>query len=137
VYAGPWLVGAELMPYKPRRPCSGRGPRRGACPNLIRGSETCCPECMPFEKKATRRYDKARDESPGRKFLHSAVWRRIRAAKLNRDALCERCQENGIITAAFLVHHIDEDQQNNNNENLLSCCQSCHELIHRKDRYGR
>ena len=125
------------MPYLPRRNCPGRGPRRGSCPNLIQGSETCCPECKPYEKAKVRRYDKERDQTPGRKFLHSMAWRKIRAAKLNRDPLCQICLENGLTVPAVLVHHCDENQLNNRDENLKSLCVSCHEEVHKKDRWGR
>ena len=125
------------MPQRPSRPCSGRGPRSRSCPNLLKGNERYCAECEPWVKKETRKYDKARDQAPGRKFLHSSVWRRIRAAKLALNPLCQRCEAKGLIVPAVLVHHCDENQQNNHENNLKSVCGSCHELIHRKDRYGR
>ena len=124
------------MPYKPRTTCPGRGPRYSSCPNLVKPG-TICPECKPFEKAKIRRYDQKRDESPGRKFLHSTTWRRIRDMKLNRTPLCQMCESKGLTVEAVLVHHCNEDQLDNNEDNLKSCCQSCHELIHRKDRYGR
>ena len=129
------------MPFKPARPCQGRGPRRGRCPNLIRGDETCCPECKPYEiqtqKRQTRQYDKARDQTPGRKFIHSTTWRKIRESKLNRDPLCERCEKQGLTVPAVLVHHVDGDELNNDPSNHMSCCNSCHEIIHKGERWGR
>ena len=131
------MVGIKLMPMKPARPCPGRGKRRGSCPNLIRGNEICCPDCMPYIKKAIREYDKTRDETPGRQFLHSRQWRRIRERKLGNDPLCQKCQENGIITAAFLVHHINENELDNDPNNHLSLCGPCHETIHKTGRWGK
>ncbi|MCK4828805.1 HNH endonuclease [bacterium] len=125
------------MPYKCGRPCPGRGPRYRSCPNLIRGSETCCSECKPYEKAKTRQYDEQRDESPGRQFLHSTVWRRTRDAKLARDPLCERCLKMGRDEAAVLVHHVDHNELNNpaDGSNHESLCNTCHELEHKNDRW--
>ena len=123
------------MPYKPARPCPGRGPRRGACPNLIRGNARCCLECEPWEKKATRQYDRQRGNSGDRGY--SGNWRKIRERKLSHDPLCQMCEKEGLIKSAILAHHLDENPFNNEDENLFSCCQSCHELIHKKDRFGR
>ena len=87
---------------------------------------------MPYIKKAIREYDKTRDETPGRQFLHSRQWRRIRERKLGNDPLCQKCQENGIITAAFLVHHINENELDNDPNNHLSLCNACHEAEHQR-----
>ena len=145
------------MPMKPKRPCPGFGSRRGSCLNLLTGNERCCSECELYVKKQIRRYDKARDQEPGRQFIHSTVWRRIRAAKLARDPLCERClkgfvsviygpqfEDNGMATEHFprivpavLVHHIDGDELNNDPSNHQSLCVACHEAIHKGGRFGR
>lgn len=127
------------MPYLPSRACRGRGPRRGSCPNLIRGSETCCSACKPYEKAKIRQYDKERDRSPGRKFLHSTAWRKISKAKLDHDPLCERCLRIPRDEPAVLVHHIDHNELNNppDGSNHESLCGICHEIEHKKDRWGR
>ena len=128
------------MPYRPARPCPGRGPRRGGCPNLIRGNARCCPECEPYDKQAVRQYNQHRDESPGRRFLHSTTWRRIRDAKLNQDPICERCLRGGltgpVVRAATLVHHLDGNELNNDPDNHESLCNPCHEDQHRGERWG-
>ena len=126
-----------MSPDKPARPCPGKGPRYRSCPNLIRGSETCCPECKPYEKAITRRYDKERDESPERKFLHSKTWRRIRNYKLSIDPLCERCDKQGLTVTAVLVHHKDGNQLHNHPVNHESLCNTCHEETHKGERWGR
>ena len=125
------------MPSKPLRPCPGKGPRYRNCKNLIKGSETCCAECKPFEKAITKRYDKERDESPGRKFLHSTVWRRIRAYKLSKNPLCERCLKQELDVPASLVHHRDREELHNHPVNLESLCVSCHEAEHKKERWRK
>ena len=125
------------MPQKPLRPCPGAGNRRGSCPNLIRSSERYCSECEPFVKKTIHRYDRIRDQTPGRKFLHSSVWRKIRLEKLKRDPLCEICLlQSGVVTAANIVHHIDENELNNDPKNHQSVCMACHNELHRNIAFG-
>lgn len=124
------------MPKRPNRPCPGKGKRYRNCPNLIRGSATCCIECRPFEKARIRKYDKKRDESPGRKFLHSPLWRRIRKKKLDQDTLCERCPKQSQ-PPADLVHHKNRDELDNKPDNLESLCITHHEAEHKSERWGR
>lgn len=126
-----------MSPYKAGRPCPGYGSRRGACPNLVRGNQTCCPECAPYEKAIKRQYDKKRDESPERQFLHSKTWRRIRDYKLSRNPLCERCEKRGLTEPAVLVHHRDGNELHNHPVNLEAVCNPCHEGIHKNERWGR
>ena len=125
------------MPERASRPCTGRGPRRGWCPNLRKANEPCCDECKPFEKKAQRKYDKKRDESPERQFLHSTPWRAITKRKLAKDPLCERCLKNGHTEPAVLTHHIDHNELNNDPDNHESLCKPCHLLEHKGERWGR
>ena len=125
------------MPKKPARPCPGYGPRRGSCPNLIRGSEKCCSDCVPYVKANNRKYDLARDQTPGRQFLHSTTWRKIRAYKLSRHPLCERCLKQGQDVPATLVHHKDGNELHNNPINHESLCVSCHEAEHKGGRWGK
>ena len=115
------------MPQAPRRPCPGKGPRQGRCPNLLTRGEYACPECIPFVKAAIRRYDKQRDQGEQRQFLHSTVWRAIREMKLRRDPLCERHLKQGQSVAATMVHHVDGNDLNNSDENHESLCFECHE----------
>jgi 5-methylcytosine-specific restriction protein A len=125
------------MPVAPRRPCSGRGPRRGQCPNLIQRGQYVCGECEPYVKQAIRKYDKERDKDPQRVFLHSTTWRKVREMKLRRDPLCERHIAQGQTVAACLVHHADRDETNTADENLESLCVECHEAEHKGERFGR
>jgi 5-methylcytosine-specific restriction endonuclease McrA len=125
------------MPVAPRRPCPGKGPRRGRCPNLLSKSEYACLECIPYVKQQIRRYDKARDQGEQRQFIHSMAWRRIRDAKLARDPLCEKHLKQIRDVAAYLVHHIDGNEMNNADENHMSLCNDCHEEIEKGGRWGR
>lgn len=125
------------MPYKPSRPCPGKGPRYRNCRNLIKDGESCCAKCKPFEKAANRRYDRERDQTPERQFLHSTRWRKIAALKSAINPLCERCLTEGLVIQKDLVHHKDRNELNNDLHNLESLCNDCHEDEHRKERWGR
>ena len=120
------------MPIRSNRPCPGYGPRRGCCPNIIKPKESCCVECIRYKQSAIKRYDKKRNATKERKFLHSRIWRKLRAMKLARDPLCEKCQ-----SPAVLVHHIDENELNSGWDNLMSLCFVCHEVIHGRKKEKR
>lgn len=94
---------------------------------------------MPYKPKThkphpIKTYDKAyddnRNQSPGRQFIHSDRWRKIREKKLSEDFLCETCLKHNIETIATIVHHIDGNELNNEWNNYQSVCQSCHNKIH-------
>ena len=130
------------MTNKPAKPCPGRGPRYGSCPNLTRGAETCCLECKPLEKAKSRRYDKNRDETqPWRTWIHSTRWRRASNAHKAANPLCAECERQGRITPVYLVHHKIPHEGNyalfwdvNNWESL---CDACHEVEHKGERWGK
>ena len=127
------------MPKKPRRPCPGKGPRYRRCQNLIDGNEACCPECKPYEKKATKRYDQQRGNSGDRGY--DAAWQKVREGKASRNPLCERCLRNGNIHALDVVHHIKPIETHPElrlvMDNLESLCTACHEEEHKGERWGR
>lgn len=125
------------MANKPSRPCPGYGPRRGSCSNLVKGKDRYCPDCLPYAQAENKKYDKKRDETPERQFLHSTTWRRIRDYKLAIDPLCECCLKQGLTVPAVLVHHIDGNELNNHKINHESLCNNCHEAEHKKERWGR
>ena len=131
-----------IMPFKPlrpSRPCPGRGPRRGTCPNLIRGSAKCCPECEPWEKRSIREYDQERGNSGERGY--DAAWQRVREWKANRDPLCEICVKQGRIRPLDKVHHIKPIETHPelrlDIDNLMSVCTKHHEEIHKGERWAR
>lgn len=125
------------MPNRPPHPCPGVGPRRGRCSSLIKASESYCEECKPFVKKATREYDKKRDQTLERKFLHSRSWRKERNMYLDKHPLCERCLPIGRTVPAVLVHHKDRNELNRAEENKEALCNSCHEAEHKGERWGK
>ena len=128
-----------MSPYKAGRPCPGKGPRRGGCPNLIKGDQTCCPECKPYEKKAVMRYDKDRGNSGERGY--DAQWQRVRNIKANQDPLCEICLLKGLIVPLNVVHHIKPIETHPGLRlvinNLMSLCTQHHEAEHKGERWGR
>jgi 5-methylcytosine-specific restriction protein A len=76
-------------------------------------------------------YDKRRRSSAGRGY--NKRWVRIRRIKLQRDPLCERCQEEGLVTEATEVHHIipiSDGGDPYSMKNLMSLCHRCHMRIH-------
>lgn len=125
------------MPNKPARPCPGRGPRWGSCPNLVGGDERYCAECAVYEKAAARGYDKQRGNSGERGY--DATWRKVQAMKLARDPLCEEHLKQGQDVAASMVHHIQPIETHPElrlvESNLMSLCNPCHEAKER--RWGR
>lgn len=131
-------IEGKLMPYRPNRPCPGRGLRRNACPSLIKGSEKLCSECMVYEKKANRKYDKERGNSGERGY--DATEQKVRKMKANRDPLCEECLKSGIVKPLDKVHHIKPIKTHPElrlvMENLRSLCDSCHEDEHKGERWG-
>ena len=76
-----------------------------------------------------------RDNRQARRALHTwdPVWRRIRAAKLARNPLCECCEAKTCphcaadgIRAATEVDHVDNESGHNDDDNLRSTCKRCH-----------
>lgn len=73
-------------------------------------------------------------------LLTSKGYRRLRAAHLAAHPLCQRCLEQGIVTAAAEVHHISRVEGAGTPEgmrtrafdpdNLLSLCEECHKAVH-------
>jgi len=59
-------------------------------------------------------------------------WIATRHFKLAKHPLCERCEAQGRIRPASVVHHLDGDPWNNDHTNLLSLCRDCHETIHER-----
>jgi 5-methylcytosine-specific restriction protein A len=62
--------------------------------------------------------------------VYGARWKQLRAAQLWREPLCRHCQEQGRITAATDVDHIEPHKGNlvlfYAPANLQSLCHSCH-----------
>lgn len=72
--------------------------------------------------------------------MYDARWRKVRAAYLRRNPLCEQCNRNGLTVRAELVHHIKEIKQGGSMydpTNLMALCNSCHEDLHKANRWRR
>lgn len=83
-----------------------------------------------------------------RKAINSSRWRRLRAEVLHEHPLCQRCAEEGYVTAAREVHHIqpvdwartqgERERRMFSPLNLMALCHRCHVGIHtRLGRSGR
>ena len=78
-----------------------------------------------------------RDDVPS---LGSRKWRATRAAKLQRDPLCERCLAGDRVREATTVHHREHRAAGGDvfdENNLESLCASCHDEEHRPNRRPR
>ena len=73
-------------------------------------------------------------------------WKRMRAAKIANNPLCEKCEVEGRVTPTTEVHHKIPFQTGRNTEeverlafewdNLMSVCTSCHKELDNKIRRG-
>lgn len=74
------------------------------------------------------------------KLIHTGRWLRLRRNILTTHPLCERCQEQGIITQATEVHHVrpveeavgraEKRQRMYDPTNLRALCHNCHVRTH-------
>jgi hypothetical protein len=64
------------------------------------------------------------------RWYHSRQWHRRRAHQLKLKPLCERCEEQGKVTAAEVCHH-EPPHKNDWNAfvlgKLVSLCKACHD----------
>ena len=123
------------MPNKALRFCRWPG-----CGGLT--SKGYCDVHLPMKEKADaekeRRYNKDRGSAASQGY--DALWQKVRLAYLSKHPLCERCEAEGIITPAVLVHHKHEIKDGGARldfDNLMSLCKRHHENIHGKDRWKR
>ena len=119
----------------PYRPCLKSG-----CPELIPPPETLCTQHKREKRRekeaAIRRSDKEHHKRKieDHKFYCSAVWRRLRLAKLRRSPLCERCGK-----AANVIDHIKRigaGGERTDYSNLQSLCDSCHNHKRGREAWG-
>jgi len=110
------------MAQKPKRKCGWQG-----CANTTRGRY-----CAEHEAKATELEHK-QDIRPREYWArYGTTWRRVSAAYLAANPLCERCADEGRTTPAVHVHHKKplEDGGDSRWENLQSLCHTCHNKTH-------
>lgn len=107
---------------RPSRPC--KYPR---CPHLAVKDGYC----ELHYKQIQRQTDQKRGTSTERGYNYQ--WRKIRAYVLNREPLCRECANEGRVTPAVAVHHIDGNVHNMSLDNLEPICQSCHSKITAKE----
>ena len=75
-----------------------------------------------------------------RRLIHSARWLRLRYQILSEHPLCQRCEAEGLITAACEVHHIhpveeafshsERENRMFDPKNLMAVCHDCHVKLH-------
>jgi 5-methylcytosine-specific restriction protein A len=109
------------MPFKPKKPCAYRG-----CPRLTH--ERFCEE---HAKQEARRYNRF-ERDPETVKRYGGAWKKIRAAFLADNPLCELCLACGRLTPATLAHHKRKLTDGGTNEwdNLQALCASCHSNLH-------
>lgn len=123
-----------MSPFKPKKPCSYHG-----CPKITSGR--FCSDHEALDKKKQQEYDKERDQSEERQWIHSQRWRDARNAFLAEHPICMECERQGRDTVAYLVDHIIPHNGNYelfwDQSNWQSMCNPHHEEKHIGDRYGK
>lgn len=90
---------------------------------------TAAPSHKPVAPKAkTHKSSQERDHRQGKRLYatNHPVWRAIRMEQLSHEPLCRMCTEQGKVTPATDVDHIDGDSHNNRPSNLQSLCRPHH-----------
>ena len=115
------------------------------CHKKIPYADNYCIECTNTkadrQANSNRYYDKTVRKSKNNiiydSFYHSKEWEVVRAVAKARDyGLCKDCLCNGMTTLYDTVHHIIPIKVNYSKrldiDNLISLCESCHKIRHRK-----
>jgi 5-methylcytosine-specific restriction protein A len=121
----------EAIAVPIKYPCTYPG-----CPELTDTGGPCERHRQEREQRS-RAQDRQRGSAASRGY--GRRWRRIRAAKLARDPLCEDCLDRKIVKAATDVDHIDGNVENMADENLRSLCHECHsaKTVRENGAFGR
>lgn len=93
------------------------------------------------EKKPRTKYKPQEGATLWANQLYNTVrWRKLREGQLQLQPLCEKCLEEGRITAATDVHHKYEISNAGSfleamdiaydSNNLMSLCSKCHDALH-------
>lgn len=92
------------------------------------------------------RHQLQRDQEQDAKYIrdkdssYDAQWQRLRLSYLSKHPLCQACEDKGLIVPAVLVHHIKPIKDGGavlEERNLKALCNSCHEEIHKVDRWKK
>ena len=112
------------MPYRAKKPCAHRG-----CAAL-----TTNRYCDTHAKEYMKHYNKF-ERDPNANKRYGSRWRKIRAAFLLANPLCELCRDNGRFVPAEMVHHKRKLSEGGTHEkgNLRALCQECHSRLHAQD----
>lgn len=113
------------MPPRPPKPCKKPG-----CRALTQEKNGYCEahQAIAADKELQLSYNRFRGSASSRGY--DARWRKIREQILRDEPLCRHCKDNGRISPATHLHHIDEDSKNNKKSNLCPLCFECHEREH-------
>lgn len=96
----------------------------------------------PLERKVrNREYDaKRRQEKPWRAWYKDKRWHRIRTMRLRDEPLCRMCEQQGRITAAWIVDHIRRHEGRAElffcYENTQSLCETHHNRDKQREERG-
>lgn len=122
------------MPLKPFRQCPVSG-----CSGLTR--KRYCEKHQNLDKIKAKEYDKQRDQTEERRWIHSVRWRNLSDLHKRMFPLCAECLKKGRDEPVYLTDHIVPHQGDPTLfwdwDNLQSLCNACHEEKHREDRWGR
>lgn len=107
------------MPRKMPKPCAHPG-----CPNLTHDRF-----CSDHAKQERKRYDRERGTAAQRGY--GSRWRKYRKWFLTQNPLCVKCKEEGKLTPATDVDHIQAVKGPNDPlfwepSNHQALCHSCH-----------
>lgn len=80
--------------------------------------------CQAHQRAVYKADDQRRGTPASRGYDRN--WRKVRALQLARAPLCEHCTDEGRVTAASEVDHIDGNSRNNDPSNLRSLCKPHH-----------
>lgn len=116
------------MPQKALKICAWYGCTALSC------NRYCDKHMVLYEQQQADKYKRQSASKDG----YDRDWQRVRLMYLSMHPLCEACQEKGVTVIADLVHHKQELKNGGarlDMDNLMSLCQSCHESIHKCDRW--
>jgi 5-methylcytosine-specific restriction endonuclease McrA len=99
------------------------------------------PQRIPYAPVGPRRPSRKADQRERAAFYNRNRWKRLRAAHLAANPICESCLEAGKVTEATIVHHVkerlDAPHLAYDQDNLKSICDFHHTQLHSRSRSGK